>query len=95
MIQSAAREGGGAYTGSNPAIVRGAGSRDHEGSCLTRSHPHAGVGASASGAVEDGAIHQGAFVAKIAGGVSRTAQEVLGAAHVGARLLLRDGGRGR
>jgi len=37
---------------------------------------------------------KGGLVEKVAGGISGGAQEVLGAAHVGARLFLRDGGRG-
>jgi|SRR5579863_9250367 Transposase IS200 like len=48
MIQSAAREGGGAYTGSNPAIVRGAGSRDHQGrGAVSPDHIHMLVSAPA------------------------------------------------
>jgi hypothetical protein len=63
-------------------IIRGAVSPDHI---------HMLVSAPAHLAnVKDGTIHQGAFIAKVAGGISGTAQEVLGAAHVGARVLLRD-----
>jgi hypothetical protein len=40
-----------------------------------------------------GAVHQGAVVAQVAGGVPAPSETVLGTAPVGARILLRDGGR--
>jgi REP element-mobilizing transposase RayT len=39
-------------------------------------------------------VHQRPLVAASSGGVPGTAEAVLGTAHVGARVLLRDGGRG-
>jgi Transposase IS200 like len=51
--------------------------------------------AAAVGAGEARAISEGALVADVARGLSALAQAVRGPASVGARVLLRDGGRGR
>lgn len=66
-------------------IIRGAVSPDHI---------HM-LGAAAVGALETGAIPEGAVVAAAPTGVSRAAEAVLGAASVGAWLLLRECGDGR
>jgi hypothetical protein len=65
-------------------IVRGAVSPDHIHLLL----------AADSGSGKTGAIYQGPILAASASGIPRTAQAVLGTAHVGARVFLRDGGRG-
>jgi hypothetical protein len=57
-------------------------------------HPSATGSSADSGTGETGAVHQRTILETFAVGVSRTEETVLGTAHVGAGLLLRDGGRG-
>ena len=68
-------------------IVRGAVSPDHI-------HSSAGGGTAATGTRQAGAVFEGPVEPDVAGGVSAPAQAVLRAAFVGARIFLRDGGRG-
>jgi len=67
------------------------GRRDRAGSGIAGSHPLVAGGATDLVAGETGAIHQGTDITVIAGGIRRTAKTILGTAHVGARVLLRDG----
>jgi hypothetical protein len=72
--------------------MRGPGYADRTGLGITGTHPHAAIGILASISGETGAIYQGSVVAEAAAGISGIWQEVLGAAFVGTRILLRDGG---
>ena len=60
-------------------IIRGAVSPDHIH--MLR------IGASAPSAVENGAIHQGAFVEKVAGGISGAAQDGIGGSTCGREAI--------
>jgi len=71
----------------------GAGSDDRAWIGVARSHPSAGVCAAVIVAGEAGAIREREVKPTVAGGLPAFAQEILGPAHVGAGLLLRDGGR--
>src|SRR5580704_7409226 len=67
---------------------------DHQRSGIAGSYSSAAVSTADPCTGEAGAGHQGAVVQTDAGGVSGVEEAVLGTTHVGARLLLRDGGRG-
>jgi len=92
--QDTARRSSGACPRRDPANLRGAGSQHHPGSDFTGPRAHAGGRSAPVGTGETGAIREGPVVAPIAGGVSEPAQTILGATPVGARIFLRDGGRG-
>jgi hypothetical protein len=68
---------------------------DRERVGIARSHTSAVVCSAGSVTGEIAAVHQGPFEPEPAGGVSGFAKTILGPAHVGARLLLCDGGSGR
>ena len=74
--------------------MRSARSNDCAGSSVAGSYSSAGGGTAAVGASETGAVFEGSVEPEVAGGISAPAQAVLGAALVGARIFLRDGGRG-
>jgi len=93
-LASAARGGGGTGSGTDPADVRDAGSADRAGSGVGGPCAHAGVGTAALGTGQAGAVHQGSVVAAAAGRIPALEEDILGAAAVGAGVLLRDGGRG-
>src|SRR5689334_11824292 len=93
-VQNSAGAVGRACARPDPTDLPSAGGGDRTGSGIARPHPHAAVGTTASGAGETGAIHQRAVVTKAAGGVPGTEKTLLGAAPLGPRVLLRDGGRG-
>src|SRR5579863_1515379 len=96
-LQDIARTSGGACARSDPTDLPGAGCGDRARSGVAGSYPPAVVGAAGSVASEDGAVHQGTVQPAAARGVSGAAKTLLGAAHVGAWVLLCDrwrGGRG-
>ena len=93
-IQGAARANRRAGARCDTPDMRGPGCSDRTGLSVAGPHPHAAVGAAALISGETGAIHQGSVVAEAAAGISGIGQEVLGAAFVGTRILLRDGGCG-
>ena len=72
--------------GREVTIIRGAVAPDHIHMLL--------FGTTSSSTREIGTVHQGTIQSASAGRISRTAQTVLGTTPVGARILLRDGGRG-
>ena len=78
-VQSDAWVGGGAGPRFDPPDLPGAGGEHHPRGGIAGSHPHAGGGATAVGAGKAGAVHQGKVIAAVAGGVSASAQAVLGA----------------
>src|SRR5206468_2947700 len=86
--------GRGACARSAEADLRSARGSNTPGCGLARPCAHAGGGAAAAGAGEAGAVSEGTVVADVAARVSAPAQAVLGATSVGARIFLRDGGRG-
>ena len=94
-IQGTGRENSRACARSDPSSLCHKGRSDHPGSGVTGSHPHAGVGAAGSIAVEADAACQRPVIEEIAGRVSGVAKALLGATSVGAWVFLRDGGRGR
>jgi hypothetical protein len=94
-VQSSAGTDSGAGAGSDPADMPGKGSGDRARIGIAGPHPYVGFGTTRAIAGETGAIHKGAILASAAGRIPGTEQEVLGAASVGARILLRDGRRGR
>ena len=71
----------------------GAGGDDRARVGVAGSHPSAGVGATVVVAGEAGAVCEREVKPSVAAGFSSSAQEILGSAHVGTGLLLRDGGR--
>ena len=93
-IQGAARTDSGACAGLDPADMPGTGCGDRARVGVAGPHPYAVVGATAVVSGKAGAIHQGAIVAAVAGGIPGTGQAVLGAALVGTGIFLRDGGCG-
>ena len=74
--------------------MRGPGGDDCAGRGIAGSYSSVGGAAAAVGARQAGAVFEGTVEPDAAGGVSAPAQAVLGAALVGARIFLRDGGRG-
>ncbi len=85
--------GSGACARSDSANLPGTGRSDRVRSGVAGSHPFAAGRTTDSGTREAGTVHKRTILTTSAGGVSGTAQALLGTAHVGARLLLRDGGR--
>jgi len=77
-----------------PIAPLGKGSDNRARSYLSGPRAHAAVGATAAIPGEVGAIHKGEVVKEAAGGIPGIGEEVLGAAPVGTRVLLRDGGFG-
>jgi len=59
---------------------------------VARPCPFAACGIADSGTGETSPVHQGKIFAASAGGISGTAQTLLGAAHVGTGIFLCDGG---
>ena len=68
---------------------------DYQRRGVAGSHSSAAVGTADPGSAETGARYRRAIVKADADGVSGIEETILGAAHVGARLLLRDGGSGK
>jgi hypothetical protein len=71
-----------------------AGRGDRERISISGSYTSVTVCAAHSVAGETGAVHQRALKPEPAGGIPGLEKAVLGPAHVGARVFLRDGGRG-
>jgi hypothetical protein len=93
-VKDTAGASGGAGAGPDTADLPGAGCGDRARIGVAGSHPP--VAGSSAGIVagETGAIHQGEVEPASAGRVSGVTKTLLGAAHVGAGLLLCDGGSG-
>ena len=94
-VQNTARTDRGASAGLDPSDMPGKGSGDRARFYIAGPHPHAVICATAIVTGKTGAIHKGAIVAKVAGRIPGTKQEVLGTTFVGTGLFLRDGGCGR
>jgi len=84
---------GGARPRCDSADMPGARGDDHARGGVAGSHPFAGVSPAAIGTGEAGAVREREVKPAVAGRLSASAQAILGPAHVGAGLLLRDGGR--
>ena len=93
-LQGAARGSGRAGARSDPADLPGTGSEHCARGGVAGSYPSAGGGAAAVVTGEAGAVRQREVLAGVAARVSPSAEAVLGTTPVGARVLLRDGGRG-
>src|SRR5277367_297098 len=94
-VQGFARRGGGACPGADRADLRVAGGDDRAWGGVGGSYPSAGGGSAAIGAVEAGAVFEGSVEPDAARRVRAPSQALLGAAPLGTRIFLRDGGRGR
>src|ERR1039457_3645592 len=84
---------GGAGPRCDSADMPGAGGDDRARVGVAGSHSFAGVGAASVVTGKAGAVREREVKPPVAGRLSSSAQEILGPAHVGAGLLLRDGGR--
>ena len=84
---------GGTSARCDSADMPGAGGDHRAWVGVSGSHPSAGVGTAVVVAGEVGAVREREVKPSVAAGFSLSAQEILGPAHVGAGLLLRDGGR--
>jgi hypothetical protein len=93
-VQDTVGASGRAGTRPDTSGVPESGGSDYPGSGVTGPRTCTAVGTASSVAGETGAIRQGPIEPAAAGGVCRAAEKVLGTAHVGAGLFLRDGGRG-
>src|SRR5215471_4502488 len=77
-LQDSTRPSGRACARPDSTDLSGQGSGDHTRRGVAGPHPHAGVCATASGADEASAIHQGALFAPAARRIPRTSETVLG-----------------
>src|SRR5665213_2865935 len=87
------RNTGGACARPDPTDLSGARCGDCARRGVGGSHPLALIGPASSVTGEDGAVPQGTLQSASAGGISGIAKTILGTAHVGAWVLLCDGGR--
>src|ERR1700722_3725768 len=93
-VQDTAGKSGRAGARSAAADLPSQRSGDSAGSGVAGPYPHVGVVPAGHGAGEASAVPKGAVVAKVARRVSGVAEAILGTAPVGARVLLRECGRG-
>jgi len=87
--------GGGAGARPDQTDLRGTRRGDHTGSSIAGSRTPVDVGTAFTITGETGAVHQRTVKPTSAGGIPGVAKTILGTAHVGAGVLLCDGGRGR
>ena len=93
-VQDTAGASGRACARPDPTDLSGVRGGHCTGRRLAGSHTHAAVDSAGTVAGKAGAVRPRPRQPAPAGRVSGTEEAILGTAHVGARVLLRDGGRG-